>query len=46
MIFCRHSYKLVKMFRFVTPNSDYPYAVVVLCQCERCGKIKKVKIKP
>ena len=51
MLFCKHKYNHVKTINVYDYNYDgtrtrSPVSIIIVQYCERCGKIKKVKIKP
>lgn len=50
MLFCKHKYNNVKTINVYDHYRDgtrtrMPVSVIIVQCCERCGKIKKIKIK-
>jgi hypothetical protein len=50
MLFCKHKYNYVKTIDVYGSFSDgtctaNPVSIIIVQRCEKCGRIKKVRIK-
>lgn len=43
MLFCKHKWKILKQIDKYAPGAEFPYRIIFILTCDKCGKIKKVK---
>ena len=43
---CRHNWKELKHMNVYMNDEEIPYSHVYLLVCNKCGKLKQVKMKP